>query len=37
MHFGFRKQVSSLKGHALAYTDALDRYRAYANENICRD
>ena len=35
VHYGFRRQIGSQKGHALLWTDALGRYRAYANENIC--
>jgi hypothetical protein len=38
VHFGFHRQVyghGGVKGWALNHTDALDRYRSYANEFIC--
>ena len=35
VHFAFNPQRRAHNGQALAWTDALDRYRAYAEENVC--
>ncbi|KAI9804742.1 MAG: hypothetical protein M1825_001110 [Sarcosagium campestre] len=35
VHYSFRAQVWGHNLHALAWTDVLDRYRAYAEEKVC--